>query len=383
MQAMDDLVKDITKLSARARPWLGLRSQRTPIRGSRNGDFDSAAGARSSTLRWSLRPNGQAYSTHRHTFSARKCQQQPAHQGRTADERSRLVEKAGRGKRDEGERGKRDIDRKDVSDHLADGEAAVGRALIKVRAVRLPHLFAADQAARERDGRVGEIIERQQDCGWRVRRGRRAAHQEPAEQQTDRQAADIAEEKPGDWPVEIGKADHGAAQGEADDGRQRRQEAACAENRQRRGDRHDFGDRHPIEAVHEIDQIDEPEPAEGQQQAFNQQRQERRDPQFIRQSEDHQRHADGLQKKARRNADRADVVRGTHGRDDDHGDEERQHRCRAPRPPGRTIKSAGGRDDGRGDNRDAAALRRRHAVRGARIRLGERDAFTATAGSRR
>ena len=53
--------------------------------------------------------------------------------------------------------------------------------------------------------------------------------EQPAEQQADRQAADIAEKELGDRPVEIGKADHGAAQGEADDG-----PASPAESRARR-----------------------------------------------------------------------------------------------------------------------------------------------------
>ena len=80
--------------------------------------------------------------------AARKREQQPADQSRAADERSRVVEKAGRGERDKGERGERDIDRKDVRHHLAHSKAAVGRALIKMRAVRLPDLFAGDQPAR-------------------------------------------------------------------------------------------------------------------------------------------------------------------------------------------------------------------------------------------
>ena len=128
-------------------------------------------------------------------------------------------------------------------------------------AVRLPDALAVRQAADQRERGVGQIIERQQQ------RRREVAvageqHQEPAEQQADRQAADVAEEKLGGRPVEIGKAEHGAARAPALPQCRRAAARRGAERRQRAGDRDDFGDRHPIDAVHEVDEIDEPQAAE-------------------------------------------------------------------------------------------------------------------------
>src|ERR1700735_1185450 len=105
--------------------------------------------------------SGMTWPAARRPAPARKREQQPADQSRAADERRRLVETTGRGKRDRSQRGERDIDRKNVRHHLADRKAAVGCTLIKMRAVRLPDLLAIDRAADERDGRVGEIVERQ------------------------------------------------------------------------------------------------------------------------------------------------------------------------------------------------------------------------------
>ncbi|MHC2626654.1 hypothetical protein ACVIW2_008686 [Bradyrhizobium huanghuaihaiense] len=77
--------------------------------------------------------------------------------------------------------------------------------------MRRPELLAARDAPKQRDGGIGEVIGRQQQ-----RRSRLPVpgelEQAPAEQEADRQAADIAQEHFCDRLVEGRKAEHGAAQ---------------------------------------------------------------------------------------------------------------------------------------------------------------------------
>ena len=91
-------------------------------------------------------------------------------------------------------------------------------------------------------------------------------HQQPAQQQTDRQAADVAEKQPRDRPVEWRETDHRAAKCQRQDRSLTRQRSHQAEGCKRRGRRHDFGDRYPVNAVHEVDEVHEPKPRnEGQE----------------------------------------------------------------------------------------------------------------------
>ena len=80
----------------------------------------------------------------RRAAAAGERQQHPADKSGAADERNRVVEQAGRGEREQGERGKPEIDRKHKQYHLNHRKTAVSRALVKMRAVRLPNPLAGD-----------------------------------------------------------------------------------------------------------------------------------------------------------------------------------------------------------------------------------------------
>ena len=75
----------------------------------------------------------------------------------------------------------------------------------------LPERFAPDDAARERDGGIGQIVERKDD-GRRQMVVRRKPQQEPAEHETDRQAPDVSEKDACDRLVEGRKAKDRAEQ---------------------------------------------------------------------------------------------------------------------------------------------------------------------------
>ena len=88
-----------------------------------------------------------------------------------------------------------DIDQEYAADDLANGKTIGEGALIEMSAMRLPESVAAGQMRpKQRDRRIGDVIERQDE-----RRSRMAVagelEQEPTEQSTDRQAADIAEKQ--------------------------------------------------------------------------------------------------------------------------------------------------------------------------------------------
>ena len=112
---------------------------------------------------------------------------------------------------DKRKRRKAEIDGEDARDDFGHREAAVGGALIVMGAVRLPDLLAARQPTDQGERGVGQIVQRQQQRGGQVA-GAGEKDQEPADQEADRQTADIAEKKPGGRPIEIGKSEHGAAE---------------------------------------------------------------------------------------------------------------------------------------------------------------------------
>ena len=86
-------------------------------------------------------------------------------------------------------------------------------------AVRLPDWLPAHDAAHERNRRVGQIIERQDDsrCQMPVSG---ELQQYPAEQKSDRQTADIAKKDFCHRPVEWREAEDRTKQRGCDDSRQ-------------------------------------------------------------------------------------------------------------------------------------------------------------------
>ncbi len=143
-------------------------------------------------------------------------------------------------------------------------------------AVRDPERLAAYQPAQQRERGIGQIIERQDKRGRGMVLSRQL-QQTPAEQQADRQAADVAEKDRRDRTVERRKTDHRAAKRRGNDRGRQWKLAGKAEQRHRGRDGHDLGCGHPVEPVHEVDEVDEPEAGEHQQAAFDSDRQERRD----------------------------------------------------------------------------------------------------------
>ncbi len=145
-----------------------------------------------------------------------------------------------------------------------------------------------------------------------------------------------------------------------------------SDHRQRGGDRHDLRHRHPVEAVHEIHQIDEPQSADDERHALDPPRQKRHDAQFApaaRKSPPRPR-APAAGIAARRNRDecRRRRPRSRSGR-------RRRTRLQAaavPASPDAENNMPHRHHDRRRDDRNAAALRRRDLVRGARIGAGQR-----------
>ncbi len=304
--------------------------------------------------------------------SARKGDQQPRDQCAARRERHAAYHQRRHQRGDQRQHRERDIDGGHTRDHLRHGETVVERALVEMAAVRLPDPLAPRHATAERDGGVGEVVERQQD-----RRGEMAAarhlQQQPADQQADRQAADVAEEQPRHRLVERGEAEHGAKQRARD---QRRQDADAGIERQqhdRAGDRHDLGHRHPVDAVHEVEQVDEPHAAEKQERAIEPLRHLRHRLKFMRQRGDHDADRQALGRQPDRRRQGADIV--------ETADQGQQHRRRGdrielPRQIAehrlRQHDRAPDRGQRRRHDRDAAALRGRLTMRRAGIRAGER-----------
>ena len=75
----------------------------------------------------------------------------------------------------------------------------------------VPKSLAARDPSEQGNRRVGEIIERQEQ-GRGEMLAPREFEQAPAGDQTDRQAADVAEKQSGHGPVERGKAEQCAGQ---------------------------------------------------------------------------------------------------------------------------------------------------------------------------
>ncbi len=241
-------------------------------------------------------------------------------------------------------------------------------------AVRLPERLAPHDAARERDGRVGEVIERQQQGGGAVA-GVGELQQQPAEQQADRQTADVAEKEPRHRLVQRRKAEHAAKEGGRRQRRQRRDRAAETEQHQGRGDRHELDHGHPVDAVHEVDEVDEPHAAEQEGAALEPAGQFRHDLEVARQCRDHRADGDELRGEPRQLRQGAHVIDRTHHRE--------QHRCRGHGDPlaavaleerRRQQSGAPSGGQGRGHDRDTTALRGRRVMGRAGVRPRHRVA---------
>ena len=113
-----------------------------------------------------------------------------------------------------------DIEREHLAHHAQHRKAVIGSALVKMRAMRRPEWLAPHHPAQQRHGRVGQIIQRQQQCGGELLMIGEL-QQTPAQQQPDRQAADISEKDFCHRAVEGRKPEHRAAQRRRDNGRRK------------------------------------------------------------------------------------------------------------------------------------------------------------------
>ena len=229
-------------------------------------------------------------------------------------------------------------------------------------AVRQPERLAVDHSPGERDRRVGEIIQRQDERRGQVSAAR-DQHQQPCEQKPDWQASNVTEKNPRHRPVERRKAEEPATERERNDDALRRQCAKPSDQRQTDCHRDKFGDCHPVDAVHEIGEIDEPEAGDEQHRALDPPRKEWRDTQVQGQAHDHGGDRERLQNEPRADADAPHIVGRSNQRDERGG---RQH------GPKRRLAKSGiapaeqgdgcGDQQGCGDDGDPAALGRRCAV---------------------
>src|SRR5262245_65238078 len=98
-----------------------------------------------------------------------------------------------------------------MGDDHGNAEAVVGRALIEMASMGLPEPLAVGHAAEERDRCVDEIIERKDERRRQMARTRKL-QQEPAEQKSNGQTANVAEKEACHWLVEGRKSEDSAKQ---------------------------------------------------------------------------------------------------------------------------------------------------------------------------
>ena len=139
----------------------------------------------------------------------------------------------------------------------------LNRLLVVVFAVRLPDYFAPLQAAKQGERGVDKIVERQNDCGLQIT-GSRKGQQQPAQQVSQRDATDIAQENPGRMPVPDQKSCSGGGDHQPMPGHGGlRFHGDEPDQRDAASDPDGFDAADAIYAVHEIEKIYEPDPADG------------------------------------------------------------------------------------------------------------------------
>jgi len=149
----------------------------------------------------------------------------------------------------------------------------------------------------------------------------RELEQQPAEQQTDRQAPHVAEKELRHRLVEGCKTQDRAKQRSCDQRRQQPDRAGEAEQGERGGHRHELRHGHPVDSVHEIDKVDEPHAAEKEASALEPPRRLRQEPQLVRQHGDDGGNGDALHGEPGSRRQRAHVVDRP-----DHGEQRRRRR---------------------------------------------------------
>ena len=141
-----------------------------------------------------------------------------------------------------------------------------------------------------------------------------------------------------------------------------------------------LGDRHQVEPVHEVDEIHEPEAREQKQGAFDPERAGRNDPKIAGRGNDHGGDRQRLQQEPRQDRNGVDVVGKAYDSDEQRRAENRDGNFQACRAD-KTRSTAAATISVAAITAMPGALRRRNAMRRARVRLRQCDAAAAAAGS--
>ncbi len=251
-------------------------------------------------------------------------------------------------------------------------ETAIERALVEMRAVRLPDPLPPGGPAPERHRRVREVVEGQEQRRREVTGGRETEQQEPG-QKPDRERADVAEEQPRDRPVRGREAEERPAERGREPAELRRGGPGDRDERDGPGERHALRDRDPVDPVHEVHEVDPPGPGEDQEAALERDRDRFREDAAGIGEPHHERDHGHLHDEPDQRRERPDVVdpaeQGQGQRRPGQQDEAGHRREPADQPVAERRNR-----EGRAHDRDPATLGRRHAVARARVRARERVA---------
>ncbi len=235
-------------------------------------------------------------------------------------------------------------------------------------AMRLCDRLASCDPAHQRDGRIAQIIERQQDCRGEVAPAGKQ-HKHPAQQQSDRKAADVAQKQAGNRLVEGRKTRDGAAERGRNDNDWDRKGAHPPEQDEACCHGHDFGNRHPVDAVHEVHDIDQPDAADEHEGPVEPPWPRRHDSEFGWKGCNDRGDGSCLQDQAGPGFHRATIInRANQCESCSRQENDGKRRYVADFQDHRRYGTGNDRGD---DDRDPAALRRRCRVRRARVGLGD------------
>src|SRR5208282_1022092 len=138
-------------------------------------------------------------------------------------------------------------------------EPPLDRPLVEVLAMGAPDALPAQEAKEEREARIGEVIERQEQC-CSPKPPARELEEQPSEEIAERDAPHVAHEDTGGLPVPVEKAEGRRRRGEA----VKRQRATltgesgdeCRADAEARG----LASGDPVDPVHEVEEVEKPKP---------------------------------------------------------------------------------------------------------------------------
>ncbi len=147
--------------------------------------------------------------------------------------------------------------------------------------------------------------------------------QAPAQQQTNRQTADITEKDLCDRAIEWRESDHCTAERGSDNRSWQRQLAEPSQQNHCAGDRYSLGNSHQVQPVHEIDEVHEPEARKQKKRSFDRQWTRWNDSKIGRSCKDDRADGGGLQQQARQYRDGFKIIGKSQHRDEQRRGENR------------------------------------------------------------